>query len=332
MTLSDLIFSDLFVGQDAANSWYKPTPDSLETHSIPECCNAEISNLRKQLEQHSGSSHFRITWSSKEELKLRVLKETVADSLVIFVCRRFNLPPGPLHTLGMPAAVANKLLAPELRDGLVVFMGRTGSGKTTTACSFIHERLTNFGGVCWTIEHPIELPMQGRHGLGVCYQTEINSDDEIGAAIENLYRASPNIIFIGEIKNGKAMREAIAAGTGGHIVVVTLHSNNLINGLSRLARMADDADGSIGLADALKLAIHLKLDTVIPGRPLPGKTLTMDEPKGTGTPARVLSVEPLWMSGEIAEGLKSTVRGGDFHMLKSEIERQRRTFMNQKIS
>lgn len=331
MTLSELIFSDLFVGPDAANSWFKPTPDSLETHEIPESCIAEIINLRNKLEQHTGSLNFRISWQSKEELRLRVEKQTAADSLVIFVCRRFNLPPGPLNNLGMPAAVAEKLLSSELRDGLVVFIGRAGSGKTTTASSFVSDRLEKFGGVCWTIENPIELPLQGRRGRGICYQTEITSDDEIGPAITRLYRSSPNIIFIGEIKDSKAVREAIAVGTSGHLAVVTFHANDLITGLSRLARMAGDDGASIGLADALKVAIHLRLDNAIPGRPLPGTALTVENPKGTGTPARVLSVEPLWMTGDTAEGLKATLREGDYHLLKSEVERQRRLFMAHKL-
>lgn len=324
MSLSSLIFSDLFVGPDSSNSWFRPTPDSSVRDFIPPDCEDELRQLREELDKHTGTNNFRLKWGTEKPLRLRIEKKIAADNLVIYICRRFNMAPGPLVDLGMPRAVATKLLDDNIRDGLVVFLGPTGSGKSTTAASYVHDRLEKNGGVCWTVESPIELPLQGQHGKGICYQTEVDSDSDIGQALTSLYRSSPNIIFIGEVKDAKTAKEAITASLGGHLVVITFHANDLLSGLGRLARMSEDDDASIGLADALKVAVHLKLNTspinTLPGEP--GHEMT-----GTGTPARYLSVQTLFMEGELANGLRSIVRNSDITQLKSEVDRQRRLLM-----
>lgn len=331
LTLADLVFSDLFVAENTSLSWYKSTPDSLDVQPIPVECEMEMHALREQLESRTGSSSFRVDWPNAQGVRLRVERMMVAESKIVFVCRRFRILPRSLASLGMPTAVAEKMLAEDLREGLVVFFGKAGSGKTTTAAALLSERLSRYGGVCWTIENPIELPLQGKHGKGWCYQTEAASDDEIGPAVRHMMRATPNIILIGEMRDGLAVREAIAASTSGHLVVSTFHAADLLTGIARLARLAGDDNASSALADALRVGVHLSLHNLDPGMPLPGSALSVADTKGTGTPKRVLSVEPLWMSGQTADGLRSMVRDGEFHLLKSEVERQRRSFLMSKL-
>lgn len=331
MSLKDLVFSDLFVTGAVTTGWFKATPDSMNAEPVPPEHAAEYMELHRHLEKQTGNSDFRVDWPDASGMRLRVKRIAVAESKVVYVCRRFRLMPGTLSSLGMPRAIAERLLSPDLQEGLVVFLGKAGSGKTTTAASFISERLARFGGVCWTIENPIELPLQGKHGKGWCYQTEASSDDDIGPAVRHMLRATPNLMLIGEIRDGLAVREAIAAATSGHLVVATFHAADLAAGLARLARLAGDDNASAAIADALRVGIHLSLYNAEPGTPLPGSAFTVPDTKGTGTPPRVLSVEPLWMSGQTVEGLRSIVRDGDFHMLKSEIERQRRSFVMGKL-
>lgn len=330
MKLSDLAFSDLFATEIAATSWFKATPSSLNVQTIPPDCEAELLELRRHLETRSGSNAFRVDWPDAAGLRLRVERMHIAGDKVVYVCRRFSLKPGTLTSLGVPNGIADRLLAPELNEGLIVICGKAGSGKSTTAASFITERLHRFGGVCWTIENPIELPLQGSHGKGWCYQTEASNDDDIGPAVRNMLRATPNILLIGELRDGLAVREAIAAATSGHLVVVTFHAADLVSGIARLARLAGGDKASAGIADALRVAMHLSLHISQSheeqGSHFPGAVHAGLAAKVSNAPSRVLMVEPLWMSGSTEEGLRSIVRDGDFQLLKSEVERQRRSF------
>jgi twitching motility protein PilT len=164
--------------------------------------------------------------------------------------------------------------------------------------------------------------MEGKHGNGWCYQTQVTSDDGIGPAIREMLRASPNIIYIGELRDSLAVQEAITAGISGHLVVATFHASDLINGLVRLSMLAKDEMISAALADSLRAAVHLSLHIHDPSKAPPAGSLP--ESRGTGTPPRVLSVSPLWATGEHGDGLKTIIRDKSFHLLKSEVERQLR--------
>lgn len=322
--LSGLLFSDLFVTNDPASCWYKMTPDSLETRELPQPCFDEVAGLRELLEKRfdpnrGDSPDFKVDWDG---LRLRVERMETASG-AIYVCRRFGVDPRHLADLGFPPMIAQRLLSTDERtgfkDGLVMFLGRTGSGKSTAAAAYVIERLEQSGGVCWTAENPIELSLQGRHGKGICYQTEVGSDHGFGEAIRHMLRASPNLILIGEIRDETAAREAVHAATSGHLVITTFHANDLLTGLARFARLAGDP---AVLTDALRAALHLQLRNSMNGNGLPGGI-----PGRNAPPKRVLTVEPLLITGENADGLRSTLRGGEFHLLRSEAERQRRMFM-----
>lgn len=322
MALQDLTFSDLFVAPEAASSWYKSTPDSLAVVPVPPACSEEVQALRQLLDERAaslGRPAFRVQWPAESGFDLRVGQMRVASGQSIFVCRRFRVPASKLTDLGMPTVFADQFMASDLTEGLVVFLGKAGSGKTTTASSFTKERLTRYGGVCWTVENPIEVRIEGMHGLGRCYQTEVASDGHIGGAIRDMLRASPNIIYIGELRDSLAVREAITASTSGHLVVTTFHAADLVSGLARLAVLANNDKVSAALADALRAAAHLTLRNVDP---------TREQARGTGAPPRVLAVEPIWLTGQLADGVTSIVRDGNFHQLKSEVDRQRRLAMS----
>lgn len=331
MFLQDLEFSDLYVAEESTDCWYKPTPDSMNVMPVDAACAEELASLRKLLIQQTQShgAAFRIQWPPKTGLRMRVGRMTISTGQPIFVCRRYRMPPGNLAALGVPTAFATSLTSPNLKEGLVVFMGKAGSGKTTTAASFISQRLREHGGVCWTVENPVEIPLHGRHGKGWCYQTEAKTDDDIGPAIRDMLRASPNIIFIGELRDSKAVREAITASISGHLVVATFHAGDLVSGLSRLAMLANNEKIAAALADALRVAAHLTLHIAEPGKQPPQSALpfTLPDSMGTGTPPRILQFEPLWMDDELRESIQAIIRDGSFHMLSSQVERQRRAAM-----
>ena len=131
------------------------------------------------------------------------------------------------------------MLPPILRDivmakrGLVIFVGATGSGKTTSMAAMIDHRNRNSRGHIITIEDPIEFVHEHRNCI--ITQREIGSDTESWTvALRNTLRQAPDVIMIGEIRERETMDHAIAFAETGHLCLATLHANNTNQALDRI--------------------------------------------------------------------------------------------------
>ncbi|MBI3187889.1 MAG: PilT/PilU family type 4a pilus ATPase [Gammaproteobacteria bacterium] len=130
-------------------------------------------------------------------------------------------------------------LPPVLRDvamtkrGLVIFVGATGSGKSTSLASMIGYRNENSYGHIITIEDPIEFVHQ--HKNCIVTQREVGVDtDSYEIALKNTLRQAPDVILIGEIRDREAMEHAIAFAETGHLCLSTLHANSTNQALDRV--------------------------------------------------------------------------------------------------
>lgn len=306
-SIANLKFADLCVPSSAEECWYKETSGSLAALPVPSEFHPDLARLREFLESHPPDPDFRVDFDG---IRLRVERMDTAGGSgrqeSVYVCRRFRDKPSKLPELGFPDPIVKRLLAPDTRNGLIIFMGKTGSGKTTAASAFVVDWLSSHGGVCWTVENPVEIQLQGRWGKGVCYQTEALDDHGFGDVIIKMMRASLNLMLIGEIREEGAARAAQFAAMSGHLVVTTFHANDIVSGLARFSGLARDTGY---LAEAVRAVLHLQLK---------------ERPGG----GQVLVVEPLWVSGQGEDGIRSTIRSGNFQLLKSEIDRQRRMLMS----
>lgn len=327
-SLKVLAFSDLFLGATFEESWYKETPDALRGNSLPQECLSEVDELRDNLEktfQETNNPEFTIDWSG---MRLRIERMPTVMT-PIFVCRRFWIQPGDLRKLGFPSAIEKRMtVGPNepggFSEGLVLFCGKTGSGKSTSAFSYVDMRLQKYGGVCWTLENPVESIMQGQRGKGFCYQMEVK-EEMFGDALRAVLRASPNIILLGEIRTPEAAAQAINAGTSGHVVVATMHGSDIPSTLNRLHDMIKGSSRS--LSDALRMVIHQRLaNSSDADKPSLGIAKSM---LGEAyRPKRILHVDTLFLTGvEGTEGVRSKVDQGEFSSLRNEIERQRRVHL-----
>ena len=131
------------------------------------------------------------------------------------------------------------MLPPILRDiimakrGLVIFVGATGSGKTTSMAAMVDHRNRNSRGHIITIEDPIEFVHEHRNCIVT--QREIGTDtDNWAVALKNTLRQAPDVIMIGEIRERETMDHAIAFAETGHLCLATLHANNTNQALDRI--------------------------------------------------------------------------------------------------
>lgn len=119
------------------------------------------------------------------------------------------------------------------KRGLILMVGATGAGKTTTMASMLDYRNARASGHILTIEDPIEFTFRSKRS--VVNQREIGSDTEsLGTALKNALRQAPDVIQIGEIRDRETMSAAIAYAQSGHLVLATLHANNAYRALNRI--------------------------------------------------------------------------------------------------
>jgi twitching motility protein PilU len=146
------------------------------------------------------------------------------------VIRYIPLTIPPFDTLHLPSHLTD--LAME-KLGLVLMVGSTGSGKSTTLASMLDYRNERMTGHILTVEDPIEYLFTSKRS--VVNQREVGSDTQtLQTALRNGLRQAPDVFFIGEIRDRETMTAAIAYAQTGHLCIATLHANNSYEALNRI--------------------------------------------------------------------------------------------------
>ena len=135
-----------------------------------------------------------------------------------------------LASLNLPTVLADLVME---KRGLVLMVGATGAGKSTTLASMIDRRNESATGHILTIEDPIEYFFVNKKSL--VNQREIGSDTQsLQVALKNALRQAPDVILIGEIRDRETMSAAIAYAQSGHLCLATMHANNSYQALNRI--------------------------------------------------------------------------------------------------
>ncbi|NML25380.1 PilT/PilU family type 4a pilus ATPase [Zoogloea dura] len=176
-----------------------------------------------------------------------------------------------LDSLGLPPILGDVIME---KRGLVLVVGATGSGKSTTIASMLDHRNENRSGHILTIEDPIEYLF--KHKMSLVNQREIGADTlDWQNALRNAMRQAPDCILIGEIRDRETMQAALAYAQTGHLCLATLHANNAYHALNRIFSffpMDGRALLSLDLAATLKCIISQRLVK----RPDGGRTPTVE--------------------------------------------------------
>ncbi|MCG8650175.1 MAG: Flp pilus assembly complex ATPase component TadA, partial [Pirellulales bacterium] len=205
----------------------------------------QLDLLAEHLSREANDENFRSTGSldgafsfSGSRFRYNVYRCNASHSIAL---RRLDDRIRPLHELGLPDSLYR--LA-ELRDGLVLLAGPTGSGKSTTLAALV-DRI-NQSRQCHivTIEDPIEYVHHSRHAL--VNQRQIGPDaGSFNDALVASLRQDPDVILVGEIRDLETIRTAITAAETGHLVFTTVHAGDCVGAIDRLVAVfpADEQPG-----------------------------------------------------------------------------------------
>lgn len=151
-------------------------------------------------------------------------------NLAGMVLRRIETSIPRVEDLGLPDVIKDLAMT---KRGLVVFVGATGAGKSTSLASMIGHRNRNSKGHIISVEDPIEYIHQ--HDQCIVTQREVGIDtDSFEVGLKNMLRQAPDVIMIGEVRTRETMEHAITFAETGHLCLCTLHANNANQALDRI--------------------------------------------------------------------------------------------------
>ncbi len=183
-----------------------------------------------------------------------------------------------IDDLGLPGLLKNIAMT---KRGLVIVVGATGSGKSTTLAAMIDYRNSNAPGHIITIEDPIEFIYA--HKKSIVTQREVSLDTEsYSEALKNALRQAPDVILIGEIRDRETMESALSFAETGHLCLSTLHANNANQAIERIITFfpADQHNQVYLLLSLnLKAIISQRLVPSVDGRRVAAMEILIDTPR-----------------------------------------------------
>jgi twitching motility protein PilU len=202
--------------------------DQPLTHAQPRQLLSELLTPQ-QLEEldDTGELNVGIGISKVGSFRLSAFRQR-GSIAAVFRCIPFSIP--EIESLGVPKILGELILE---KRGLILMVGATGTGKSTTLSSMLEHRNKQMSGHILTIEDPIEFLFNNKKS--VVNQREVGRDTaSLQVALKNALRQAPDCILIGEIRDRETMTAAISYSLSGHLVLATMHANNSYHALGRI--------------------------------------------------------------------------------------------------
>lgn len=307
--LNEVDFVDLFLGPDFCERQGAAADADNVTHlaPLPADLDALVGLLRERCQNEYEERKTPEFGLRIENVAYRVTVIDKRGDGLEFSLRKSMASLRRFAELGLAPHAVRTVLKPDLA-GLVLIVGKSGSGKTSTAVSLIVERLSRFGGIGRTIEQPIEVRFEGRHGKGRCCQLEVQREEEYDSELRLLLRTNAKLIMLGEIRTGAAARTAALAGINGHLIVSTMHAKSVEDAIERFASMAGGELNNARdlVAAGLAMVIHQEFATSSRSPRLVTKSLSLVDDEQSGPTIR------------------SKIREGRISAVSQEVETQQR--------
>lgn len=199
----------------------------LQPGIIGEIAHGLMDEAQAQEFEETKECNFAISQTGVGRFRVNVFQQRGQVGMVI---RHIKTDIPSFKTLGLPTVTQDLIMR---KRGLILVVGATGSGKSTTLASMIDYRNETSNGHIVTIEDPIEFIYQ--HKKSIVDQREVGIDTlSFDSALKNAMRQAPNVILIGEIRDMDSMQQALTYAETGHLCLATLHANNANQALERI--------------------------------------------------------------------------------------------------
>ena len=203
------------------------TNEPLTPGTVSAIANSIMDEEQRQQFDKDLEMNLALSLSKVGRFRVNIFKQRNEVSIV---ARNIKLDIPKFDDLFLPPVLLDVIME---KRGLVLFVGGTGSGKSTSLAALIDHRNTHTSGHIITIEDPIEYVHQ--HKKSIINQREVGVDTRsFHAALKNTLRQAPDVILIGEIRDRETMEHALAFSETGHLAISTLHANNANQALDRI--------------------------------------------------------------------------------------------------
>jgi len=201
--------------------------DPMPPGAIKTIAYSLMDDEQRQEFEHELEMNLSISLPGVGRFRINIFRQRNEISIV---ARNIKMDIPQFDDLGLPPILKEVVMQ---KRGLVLFVGATGSGKSTSLASLIDYRNTNSAGHIITIEDPVEFVH--RHKKSIVNQREVGVDTRsFQKALKNTLRQAPDVILIGEVRDRETMEHCLAFAETGHLAISTLHANNANQALDRI--------------------------------------------------------------------------------------------------
>lgn len=257
--------SDLFVTSDAAptvkvhGELIELEPQPLTADEARELVLSIMTEAQQNEFLSTSECQFAVALDDVARFRVSAFMQQSQPGMV---CRRIETRIPTVQDLDLPESLLDLAVA---KRGIVILVGATGTGKSTTLAALVGHRNQTMSGHIITIEDPIEYVH--RHAKSIVTQREVGVDTEsFEVALRNTLRQAPDVIMVGEIRTREAMEHALTFAETGHLVFSTLHANNANQAMDRILHFFPES-----LREQVLLDLSFNLRAMIAQQLLPAK-------------------------------------------------------------
>jgi twitching motility protein PilU len=236
--------------------------DSLQPGQIEQIANQIMDGEQRDIFAKDLEMNLAISIPNVGRFRINIFKQR---NEVAIVARNINTEIPKFENLGLPEALKELVMH---KRGLILFVGGTGSGKSTSLAALIDYRNSTAGGHIITIEDPVEYVH--KHKKSIINQREVGVDTRsFKNALKNTLRQAPDVILIGEIRDRETMEHALEFAETGHLAISTLHANNANQALERIINLFPEEKRPqllMGLSQNLRGFVSQRLVPTVDGK------------------------------------------------------------------